>query len=98
MRPPPWTTAEPRERSAAQGHLAPVADLAVDDSGALLASASADNSVRVWDAAGGFCTHVFTGHGCAPRRPCLLAGPAAPGDGQAGASAELIRSTPGHTT
>ncbi len=36
--------------------------MAVDTSGGLLASASADRSVRVWDTDGGFCTHVFTGH------------------------------------
>lgn len=50
---------------ARQGHLAPVVGLSADDSGALLASCSADRSVRVWDTAGGFCTHVFTGHKCA---------------------------------
>lgn len=47
-----------------QGHRAPIADLAVDSSGGLLASAGADRSVRVWDVDGGFCTHSFTGHRC----------------------------------
>ena len=51
---------------ALQGHKSPVADMAVDASGGLLASASADRSVRVWDTEGGFCTHVFTGHTCVP--------------------------------
>lgn len=50
---------------ALQGHKSPVADMAVDASGGLLASSSADRSVRVWDTDGGFCTHVFTGHTCA---------------------------------
>lgn len=45
-----------------QGHRAPIADMAVDSTGALLATASADRSVRVWDIDGGFCTHNFTGH------------------------------------
>ena len=45
-----------------RGHKAPVADMAVDASGGLLATASADRSVRVWDVDGGFCTHSFTGH------------------------------------
>jgi WD40 repeat protein len=45
-----------------QGHRAPVADMCLDASGGLLASASADRSARVWDVDGGFCTHHFTGH------------------------------------
>lgn len=47
-----------------QGHRAPVADMAVDASGGLLASGGADRAVRVWDADGGYCTHVFSGHTC----------------------------------
>ena len=45
-----------------QGHRAPVADLAVDGSGGLLASGSADRTVRVWDVDRGYCTHAFEGH------------------------------------
>ena len=48
--------------SQLQGHRAPVADMAVDASGGLLASGGADRAVRVWDTDGGYCTHVFTGH------------------------------------
>ncbi|DBA77464.1 TPA: hypothetical protein ACH3X1_009289 [Trebouxia sp. C0004] len=36
--------------------------MAVDSSGGLLATASADKSAKVWDVEGGFCTHSFTGH------------------------------------
>ena len=62
--------------AAAQGHRAPVADLAVDGSGGLLASGSADRSVRVWDVDRGYCTHAFEGHTCghtAGAQPCLSA-------------------------
>lgn len=36
--------------------------MAVDASGGLLATASADRRVLVWDTEGGFCTHAFKGH------------------------------------
>ena len=36
--------------------------MAVDASGGLLATASADRRVLVWDVDGGFCTHAFKGH------------------------------------
>ncbi len=62
-----------------QGHRAPVAHMAVDGSGGLLATASADKSAKVWDVEGGFCTHSFTGHrqdptpaGHPPASPFLL--------------------------
>ena len=45
-----------------QGHSAPVAHLCVDESGGLLASGSADRTVRVWNTDGFYCTHVFRGH------------------------------------
>ena len=50
---------------ASQGHAAPIIHMAVDASGALLASGAADRAVRVWDAQGFYCTHVFRGHRCA---------------------------------
>lgn len=36
--------------------------MAVDASGGYVATASADRSVKVWDLAGGYCTHNFVGH------------------------------------
>lgn len=45
-----------------QAHDAPVANMVLDSSGGLLATASADKSVLVWDVDGGFCTHAFRGH------------------------------------
>lgn len=43
-------------------HPQPVAAMAVDASGCLLATASADRSARVWDVQQGHCTHAFRGH------------------------------------
>lgn len=43
-------------------HTAPIADCTVDSTGALLATSSADRSVKVFDVDGGYCTHVFKGH------------------------------------
>lgn len=45
-----------------QAHEGPVADMAVDLSGGLLATAGADRAVFVWDVERGFCTHAFRGH------------------------------------
>lgn len=47
-----------------QGHKAPVADMAIDGTQTLLATVSADRSVKVWDIQGGYCTHSFNGHRC----------------------------------
>lgn len=50
-------------RTIAKAHEAPVALMATDPTSSLLATGSADGSVKVWDLAGGYCTHVFRGHG-----------------------------------
>ena len=63
------------KRHRAQGHRAPVADLAVDGSGGLLASGSADRSVRIWDVDRGYCTHAFEGHTCVSRPPQAFRAP-----------------------
>lgn len=40
----------------------PITVMAVHKSGKWLATGSTDRLVRVWDLAGGFCTHNFKGH------------------------------------
>ncbi|KAK0549037.1 U3 small nucleolar RNA-associated protein 13 [Tilletia horrida] len=50
-------------RTLARTHDAPITVLEVDPSSSFLASGSSDSSVKVWDLAGGFCTHIFPGHG-----------------------------------
>jgi U3 small nucleolar RNA-associated protein 13 len=40
-----------------KGHQMPVLTMAYDPSGTLVASGSADRTVRVWDVSGGYCTH-----------------------------------------
>lgn len=45
-----------------QGHRGPVAHIAMDGSQTLMATASVDKSVKVWDIEGGYCTHSFSGH------------------------------------
>ncbi len=57
-----WSLESGQALRSFKGHKAPVADMAVDASGGLLATGSADRTVRVWDVDGGFCTHSFTGH------------------------------------
>ncbi|KAI9223624.1 WD40-repeat-containing domain protein [Blastocladiella britannica] len=45
-----------------KGHEAPALMMAVDSTGTLVATGSADSTVKVWDIAGAFCTHNFKGH------------------------------------
>ncbi|CAD6901285.1 unnamed protein product [Tilletia controversa] len=50
-------------RTLARTHDAPITVLEIDPSSTLLASGSSDSTVKVWDLAGGFCTHIFPAHG-----------------------------------
>ncbi|KAL8944582.1 MAG: hypothetical protein Q9216_000385 [Gyalolechia sp. 2 TL-2023] len=43
-------------------HSTPVVTIAVDSTGTLLGTGSADGVVKVWDIRGGFVTHTFRGH------------------------------------
>ena len=45
-----------------QAHNAPTTTMAVDASGALVATGCSAHEIRVWDVPGGFCTHSFSGH------------------------------------
>jgi len=45
-----------------KGHNMPVLSMAYDATGTLLATGSADRTVRVWDIPRGHCTHVFRKH------------------------------------
>jgi len=47
---------------AIKGHQMPVLVMAYDPTGTLVATGSADRSVRVWDVAKGYCTHSFREH------------------------------------
>jgi U3 small nucleolar RNA-associated protein 13 len=46
-----------------KAHEAPIIVMTFDPSGTLLATGSADSTVKVWDIEKGFCTHNFKGHG-----------------------------------
>ncbi|KAL8924643.1 MAG: hypothetical protein Q9208_003958 [Pyrenodesmia sp. 3 TL-2023] len=43
-------------------HLTPVVTVAIDRTGTLLATGSADGVIKVWDIRGGFVTHTLRGH------------------------------------
>jgi U3 small nucleolar RNA-associated protein 13 len=45
-----------------KGHTMPVLAMAYDPTGTLIATGSADRTVRVWDVARGYCTHNFRDH------------------------------------
>jgi U3 small nucleolar RNA-associated protein 13 len=51
-----------KEVKAWRGHDLPVLDMAYSPSGLLLATSSADRTVRVWNVEKGYCTHNFKGH------------------------------------
>jgi U3 small nucleolar RNA-associated protein 13 len=44
-------------------HTSPVVTTTVDSTSTLLATGSADGSIKIWDIRGGFVTHTFHGHG-----------------------------------
>lgn len=57
------TTIEPKLLRTLKPHTAPVVTTAIDETESLLATGSADGSVKVWDLKRGFTTHTFHGHG-----------------------------------
>ena len=56
-------TIEAKLIRAFKPHTAPVVTTAVDATGTLLATGSADGSIKVWDIKRGYTTHTFHGHG-----------------------------------
>ena len=62
LSPRPQYTSTPSQVHTWRPHKLPVSDVSFDASGGIVATASADRSVKVWDVQGGFCTHHFTGH------------------------------------
>jgi len=54
-----WLTAECVRSFKA--HDAPILAMAIDQTSTLLATASADSTVKVWDLHKGYCTHNFKG-------------------------------------
>lgn len=57
------TTIETQLLRTLKPHTAPVVTTAIDDTESLLATGSADGTVKVWDIKQGFTTHTFHGHG-----------------------------------
>lgn len=45
-----------------KAHLMPVLTMAYDPSGSLVATGSADKTIKVWDMEQGHCTHIFKDH------------------------------------
>ena len=45
-----------------RGHNMPVLCMCFDATGTLVATGSADRTIRVWDISKGFCTHIFRDH------------------------------------
>lgn len=50
-------------KTIAKAHDAPLITSAADPTGTLFATGASDGSVKVWDPAKGYCTHIFKGHG-----------------------------------
>lgn len=51
------------QRSIPKTHDAPVVVMKVDPTSTLVSTGSSDTCAKVWDIRGGYCTHVFRGHG-----------------------------------
>ncbi|KAL8999307.1 MAG: hypothetical protein Q9169_001852 [Polycauliona sp. 2 TL-2023] len=55
-------TLAPKLLRTLKPHATPVITIAIDNSGTLLGTGSADGVIKVWDIRGGFVTHTFRGH------------------------------------
>ncbi|KAI4086840.1 MAG: hypothetical protein LQ344_007241 [Seirophora lacunosa] len=56
------STVVPNLQRTLKPHSTPVVTVAVDSTGTLLGTGSADGVIKVWDIRGGFVTHTFRGH------------------------------------
>lgn len=56
------TTLAPSLLRTLKPHLTPVITIAIDSTGSLLATGSADGVIKVWDIRGGVVTHTLRGH------------------------------------
>ncbi|RKP08927.1 quinon protein alcohol dehydrogenase-like superfamily [Thamnocephalis sphaerospora] len=57
-----WDLETYKPARAFKAHEAPVIVMDIDETSTLVATGSADSTVKVWDIDGGFCTHNFRGH------------------------------------
>jgi U3 small nucleolar RNA-associated protein 13 len=57
-----WNLKEKTLQRSMKGHSMPILAMTYDSTGTLVATGSADRSVRVWDIEKGFCTHSFREH------------------------------------
>lgn len=57
-----WIIEGRQQRKTIKAHRMPILCMDYDSSGTLVATGSADKSIRVWDVARGYCTHSFSEH------------------------------------
>ncbi|KAJ2753458.1 U3 small nucleolar RNA-associated protein, partial [Coemansia nantahalensis] len=58
-----WSLESFKVERSFKAHDAPVIAMDIDATSTLVATGSADNTVKVWDIDRGYCTHNFKGHG-----------------------------------
>ncbi|KAJ2711085.1 U3 small nucleolar RNA-associated protein 13 [Coemansia spiralis] len=58
-----WNLESFKVERSFKAHDAPVIAMDIDPTSTLVATGSADNTVKVWDIDRGYCTHNFKGHG-----------------------------------
>ncbi|KMU75684.1 F-box/WD repeat-containing protein 7 [Coccidioides immitis RMSCC 3703] len=74
------TFIQPELLRSLKPHTSPVVTTAIDSTGSLLATGSADGSIKVWDIKRGYATHTFHGHGGVVSALCFFESSAINGD------------------